>query len=375
VDADVLIVGAGPAGASAALELAGSARVVLVERRRLPREKLCSGVLTPKALCQVEGRIDVPIIGESWRTWVGRNAPTVEAPYYVQFPHVPPLLFTSRARFDLALVEAAAARGAEVIDGAPVSAVDPLAGTVTLSDGRRLSARVIIGADGAPSVCRAAINSGPFVRGFAVEARVADPRGSCDRPTIIDFGIPRGYLWAFPKADGTVAVGGGTMLPAMPDLLPTVRAFASRVLGATLPRSVPGHLIPYRVARRVQHGRLLLAGDAAGLVDPLLGEGIPYALWSGRIAARVALRHLYGGEPLGAYAVALRHEVGRFTRWLRLASHAVPVLPPLLERVGRNAVARQVLWQYLIGRTPEPGIMSWHRPQEQAADRASTGVQ
>ena len=267
MDADVIIIGSGPAGGMSACTLAGSMRVLLIERYKLPREKLCSGVVTPKTAVQLAGVIDLQsvLIGESHRFWMGLRGRGKE------FEHDPPLLFASRPRMDLALVEAAAARGADVIEGAAVASVDPEAGTVTLRDGRRLAARVVIGADGAAGVARRAVDPAPAVRGFAMEVRIPDPRGAGDRPSIADFGVPHGFLWAYPKRDGTLAIGGGTAHRSMPELPDIVRAFARQRFGVSLPDRIPGHLIPFRPARRVKRGKVLLVlvdVSKTGMVAP-----------------------------------------------------------------------------------------------------------
>lgn len=365
MDADCIVIGAGPAGGMAAFTLAGTMRVLLIDRHRLPHEKLCSGGVTAKSAAQLAGIIDLPgvLIGESHAFWVGlRGCGT-------QFEHDPPLLFASRPRMDLALVEAAAARGAEVIDGAPVAAVDPEAGRVTLRDGHTFTARVVIGADGATGITRRMVDPSPAVRGFAMEVRVPDPRGAGDRPSVVDFGVPHGYLWAFPKFDGTVAVGGGTAYASMPGLGEVVRAFARQRFGIALPERIPGHLIPYRPARRVQRRSVLLTGDAAGLIDPVLGEGIPYALWSGRLSAEVTLRNVYAGEPLNEYSESLRREVGGFTRWLHVTAHLAPIVPVACRLLADSTATRRALWAYLVGRLPPP-------PQDATVlqDRAAAGV-
>ncbi len=348
MDADVIIIGSGPAGGMSACTLAGSMRVLLIERYKLPREKLCSGVVTPKTAVQLAGVIDLQsvLIGESHRFWMGLRGRGKE------FEHDPPLLFASRPRMDLALVEAAAARGADVIEGAAVASVDPEAGTVTLRDGRRLAARVVIGADGAAGVARRAVDPAPAVRGFAMEVRIPDPRGAGDRPSIADFGVPHGFLWAYPKRDGTLAIGGGTAHRSMPELPDIVRAFARQRFGVSLPDRIPGHLIPFRPARRVKRGKVLLAGDAAGLVDPIIGEGIPYALWSGRLAAESTMRHIYAGESLDQYNERLRREIGGFTRWLHVFGRLAPVLPLPFLAAMRFDVTNRALWAYLGGRVP-----------------------
>ncbi len=323
-------------------------RVLVIDRAKLPREKLCSGGLTWKSAVQLAGIIDVEsiTIGKSRELWLGVHGRGTLGTY------TPELRFVSRQRMDFALVSAAADQGADVLDGAKVQAVDPLAGSVTLADGRKLTARVVIGADGANGVARQAVDALPARRGFAVEVRLPDPRGDGERPSIIDFGLRQGYLWAFPKFDGTVAIGGGTGLRSLPTITDTVRAFALRELGMALPDRIPGHPLPHRMAKRVQYGMVLLLGDAAGLCDPMDGEGIGYALWSGRLAADTALRHLHDGQPLDTYEHLLRKEISSFMRGPRALSVFAIAVPATFFVLLHSEAMRQTIWSYLVARVP-----------------------
>ncbi len=344
-DADVIVVGAGPAGGMAAWRLAPHCRVLLLERARLPREKLCSGVLTTKSIRQLEPAIDVArcVIGRADEvavTYRGHGAPMRLRK---------PLLFASRPRLDAALAEAAAQRGADLVDGQRVTAADPEAATVTLADGRVLRARALIGADGAIGVCARAVGAPP-TPGTAVEARVPDPRGSGPRPALLEAALPGGYLWAFPKTDGTVAVGGGSLTPRIwPQLRARVAAWGKAAIGVSGVDRAPGHRLPFRRPLRPQRGRLLLAGDAAGWIDPLLGEGIPYALWSGRLAAEHTLRCLAGEARWEGYAAALGPLLGWRRPYDLLGWRADDV-----RRLMSVPAATRLGWHWLVDREVAP---------------------
>jgi geranylgeranyl reductase family protein len=337
------VVGGGPAGGMAAWRLAPHCRVLVLERARLPREKLCSGVVTAKTVALLAGAIDLDatLIGTSAEVRVthrGHGAPMALRK---------PLLFVSRPRMDEALLAAAGRRGAEVAEGERVTGVDPEGATVTLASGRTLRARAVIGADGAGGVCGRAVGK-PSQLGVAVEARVPDPRGSGPRPALIEAALPGGYLWAFPKADGTVAVGAGTLDGSLqPRLRERVAAWSRAVLDTAVPARMPGHLLAFRPPRRLQRGRLLLAGDAAGMMDPLLGEGIPYALWSGRLAADHVLAWLGGRAPLQRYARALTPVL----RWRR-PYELLSLRADAVRRIMAIPAATRIGWRWLVDRAP-----------------------
>lgn len=345
---DVIVIGAGPAGGMAAWQLGPHLRVLLLEKARLPREKLCSGVLSRKSVTQLPCLDLLPALrGSVQQTWIGKRGRGTT------HRHGSPLLFVSRARLDLALVEAAARRGANICDRCRVVRIDPAEGRVVLASGREIHARVIIGADGANGISVRALNDVLAPRGLAMEMHVPD--GCRQREAAaVDFCTPHGYAWAFPKADGSLAIGVGSLKPSpLIGLRQALEAFARRLSVALPTRCLPGHPMPAVPQRTLVAGRLLLAGDAAGLVDPLIGEGIPYALWSGRLAAQAAMEHLLAGAPLLAYRQAIR-QIERFLSPLRRMAQ----YRPLLERLGPTLSltgVRAALWRMVIERQPPLG--------------------
>jgi geranylgeranyl reductase family protein len=286
---DVLVVGAGPAGSSTALHLTrAGARVLLVDKARFPRDKPCGGGLTGRALNHVpvdvepvvERVVDAMVVRAAYRTTLRRT--TGERL----------IAMTQRRRLDLHLAEQAATVGAEFRDGAPVSDIalgeDGISARVA---GSPVVASFVVGADGANGVVARAAGLGDgIVRGVALEGNVSwehlepEPYGSV---AWVELGVvPGGYGWVFPKGDhANLGVGGwlgeGPRLRDHLDLL----ARAHHVDPAAL-TDVRGHRLPMRrLGTAPARGRALLVGDAAGLVDPLSGDGMYEAFVSARLAA------------------------------------------------------------------------------------------
>jgi geranylgeranyl reductase family protein len=310
---DVLVVGAGPAGSATALHLArAGARVMLAERARFPRDKPCGGGLTGRALrhapCDVEAvvedRVDRFELGLRYRRRFERRSET------------PLILMTQRRRLDAVLAEQAAAAGAELREAARVE--DLVAGPdgATARVGRtRVRAAVVVGADGANgTVARTAGLGEGIVRGVALEANV--PWGRLDRNryrgrAVVELGVvPGGYGWVFPKeTHANLGVGGwggeGPRLRGHLACLARAHGLDESDLG-----EAKGHRLPMRrVGTPPALGRVLLVGDAAGLVDPLSGDGIYEAFVSARLAAEAIL----AGD-LDGYATALSRALDHHAR-------------------------------------------------------------
>jgi len=286
---DALVVGAGPAGSAAAIHLSrAGATVLLADKARFPRDKPCGGGLTGRALkhvpCAVDPVVEHVVDGLVVRARYGRK---VAARSDVRL-----IDMTQRRRLDLHLAEQAAAAGADFRDDAPVSELElDEAGVTARVAGSRVHASFLVGADGANGVAAKAAGLGAgIVRGVALEGNVpwsALERASYTGTAWVELGVvPGGYGWVFPKGDhANLGVGGwlteGPRLRAHLDRLAREHGIDPSAL-----ESVRGHRLPMReLGAPAVRGRVLLVGDAAGLVDPLSGDGMYEAFVSARLAA------------------------------------------------------------------------------------------
>ena len=339
---DLLVIGAGPAGAAAAITAADAGRrVVVVDRSTFPRDKTCGDGLTTGALRWLEA-LGVPLdaLGASAavRDVVlvapsGRHI-TLPLPRADERARV-----MRRADLDAALVARADRAGAELRLGGGVTALRSrtrLASRRRWPTARWSPRRFAVAADGHYSTGAPP----PHARRPAGARRVVGlppvlhRRRRPEAVGPLRTGPPPGYAWVFPLPDGRANVGfgmlrgpgitGKLLATTWRDLLarPVVRDILGPRAEPESPHRawpIPSHLEPARLA----HGRVLFAGDAAGVVDAMTGEGIAQALETGVLAARAAL----GDDAPEATAARYRADVDRaLGRDLRFASRLQRVL-------------------------------------------------
>ena len=343
-EVDLVVVGAGPAGASAAtVGAARGLRVALIDRARFPRDKLCGGLVSGRAhgyLTEVFGTLPEGLFHPVRKVRLALG----EVPLGL-IAEAPLMRMTKRRDFDAALIERAEAAGAQLAVGARVAGIEAGADgcRLRLADGTTLLAPLLIGADGVNSaVARALLGRAhdPARIGFAleVEAPVQHDRDALE----IDLGAADwGYGWVFPKAR-SLTVGVGGVAARNPDMKARLAAYLRRHGIDPAAMRIKGHHLPFGdFKRRPGRGRVLLAGDAAGLVDPITGEGIAWAVRSGALAANVAADALTRGVPataLAAYRAALTpvHVEMRRARFLRGLIFAAPLRGRFAGALARN---------------------------------------
>jgi geranylgeranyl reductase family protein len=290
---DVAVVGAGPAGSTAAFHLARAGlRVALVERESLPRYKTCGGGLVGRALRWLP--VSVTTVTELVCHEVVVGLAPSRLVFRCRRPE-PLVTMTMRSALDRLLAETAAAAGADLQTPCAVTAVEPVDGGVRLATSRGpLRAAFVVAADGATGTVSRA--GGWNVRRSSIPA--LELEAEVDGPTLdrfgaaarFDFGIPRrGYAWVFPKATH-LSVGVLSTRRGARGLSEALAAYLARLDIHPRRGTRHGYVIPIRQAESplVRH-RLLAVGDAAGLADPLTAEGISFAALSGRLAAQALI--------------------------------------------------------------------------------------
>lgn len=336
---DVVIVGAGPAGSSAAYDLAsGGIRVLLLDRTGFPRKKVCAGGLTVKARRALPYSIE-PVVQRT----VFSLAVSCRLRRQQVFTGTDPIChMVDRPAFDLFCLQKAMAAGADFEIVRRIDSITETREAVTMTtDCGPIHCRYLIGADGAHSRVRLLTGRFAAIRfGFGVEGGVAALPGN--NPEMgFDFDrVCGGYGWVFPKKDH-LNVGLYTHRSPARIRRRDLVDYISRRLGDAAPEQVSGYPLGMGGWRyRPGHGRVLLAGDAAGLVDPLLGEGLYHAIVSGRKAARAVADAMDTGcDACRSYGSALT-PIRRELQFARVAAAVFYRLPDLGYALLTSPAAR-----------------------------------
>lgn len=353
---DCIVVGAGPAGGSAAYHLAQRGHsVLLLEKCPLPRFKPCGGLVDDRVADWFDFDFSPAI-----STTVSRGRSVMDgdgAVHAVEYPR--PVWMVHRAVFDDFIVQQARKRGAEIVDGTPALSATPdeLGWLLTTPNGS-LQGRYVIAADGA---------KGPMARWLGFHERAVEIAGALDLEIraqttpepLLQFQFYNdlyGYAWNFPKAD-TLSIGvGAWQKPARPlrhTLAEYVASFDLEIGQGTL----AGHpLLLWNGDQTLHTYHAVLAGEAACLVDPVSGEGICPAIFSGMKAAESVSRALSGDDTaLPAYTTTIQRELGRRMAVARVHSRKVygalgdtradPPAPPAMQASVDKLAKGEITYQ------------------------------
>jgi geranylgeranyl reductase family protein len=320
-DADVIIAGAGPAGSVAAFELSSKGyRVLVLEKTVFPRYKVCGAGITHKTLAEIPYDL-FPVIEQQIRIVRFSNHCTDS---FTRTSENPLIYCTMRDRLDPYMIGKAVSAGAKVMYGNPVTGIQQEKDYIDVFTPQgNFRCRVLIGADGASGVvARFSGLRTKITLGLAWEAEIRiDPEALSlySETVMLDWGtFPGGYGWMFPKSDHiSVGVGGPARLSKQ--MMPYYHKFLEMFIA-----SIPEHIskeystlslrswpIPVKRGPGPFHSRrTMVTGDAAGLTDPMTGEGIFYAVRSGKLAAASAIAFLDGTSgSLARYSDTINNEI------------------------------------------------------------------
>ncbi len=361
---DLTVVGGGPAGATCARRAAEAGLdVVLLEKAYHPREKPCGGALGP----QVIRSLDLDISSVIERTF---NAAIIRTPSGKKVTLISKGHIVTRSEFDSYLLQKAVDVGVEVVQGVEVVGLEQLrSGTRALAVGDSYKSHLLVGADGVNGISarELGVRSKWLPEQIALCYSATAPMSSSDVESVmmthgangapaieLYFGLVSwGYGWCFPKKNG-FNIGIGCRLDKQDNLQQKWKDFVSiieREKGVELDVS---NRVSYRVPvgdklNRCIARRSMLIGDAAGLVSPLTGEGISYAIQSGTLAAKIAFEAVESKSPLHVveYDNQLKATIGQElmdTRWLsRILNKSHKHMELLFQIVAEDPVIRNYL--------------------------------
>jgi geranylgeranyl reductase family protein len=349
---DAIVVGMGPAGASTAFELGQMGMSVLAFDKQVhPRYKVCGGGLS--------ARIE-RILPADFKTVVEETVYRVQFTYggedsfFIEFPQ-PVAYMVMRPKFDQWLVEKARQVGAEIKEDEAVVAVQELEDEIEVSTGKgRYRGRIVIGADGAMSVVAQQCFPGRRFRKIpALESEYHGETPHAFQQTqtaLISLrAAKKGYGWIFPKENG-LSLGVGEFVRGANRPRRSFEDFVSHesaLAGLSIPLPL-GHPLPianqqvnrngHRWTGSLVRHRAVLVGDAGHLVDPLLGEGIYYAIRSGQLAA-------------ASVAATLRNSTHRLEEYERNAEAEFGLEFRVATRLGTIIYGLPRSWHWWAGRT------------------------
>ncbi len=369
---DVIVVGAGPGGSTAARVCARQGlKTLLIEKEKFPRYKACGGCLSLKTVHLLDFDLS-PVIENT--IFGARFSYRLKDSFYIESKE-PIALMVMRDRFDQFLKEKATEEGADWLEGEEVVKVQEGEREieVELAHGDRFKAHYLIGADGANSRVARSIHVRPHEKdgnGVAIQSEIpldpSIPFPQRERQFVhLDFGqIPNGYGWVFPKKEW-LSIGIGGMFAENKKINP--RSYLNDFLKGLgyVPKGkverIKGHLLPsfYDERQSVARGRILLVGDAAHLMDPLQGEGIYYAIHSGRLAAEAIVESEEKGiDPSDVYQKSIHLHISQNLKWaLSFSRFAFKFTKLAYQALKHYPELSQLYLQVLEGRESYQGFV------------------
>jgi geranylgeranyl reductase family protein len=325
-DYDVIVVGAGPGGSTAARFCAHAGlKTLIIEKEHLPRYKPCGGCLSVKTVHLLNFDL-TPVIENT--VYGAKFTYLLKDPFFIDSKD-PIAYMVMRDRFDQFLVEKALEKGAEILEGENVLGISKREEgiDVELESGKLFRCEYLIGADGPSSLVAKALSLFPSnAGGFAVESEVPFegvpffPKSELHLLHLDFGGVPNGYGWVFPKREG-LSIGIGGMFREGERMKPRkyFKEFLRRLNYLEEEKiKMIGHPLPafYDEGQRVGQGKVLLIGDAAHLMDPLQGEGIYYAIRSAMLATDAILQSRETGSlPSDLYQTAVHVHIFENLKW------------------------------------------------------------
>ncbi|MCK4366671.1 MAG: geranylgeranyl reductase family protein [Thermoplasmata archaeon] len=285
---DVIVVGAGPAGSYAAYKSASSGlETLLIEKDRLPRWKACGGIVDGRTLSKLDRGIFDAVEAKGSFTNVFYNSKRIQALERDDY-------FFKREKFDYFITKMAMDAGVEVVDSCPVTDVtNRPEGVAVRTAHMELKSRLLIGADGVHSTVGKSIglvhNHSRMYAAMVASVGLQSYEnllGEGDHSNMYFFEDLLGFAWLIPNKE-SVNIGIGALTRKSRGLRGKFERFCA---GIDIPcPKVHGHMIPYKLLEKIQSGRVMLVGDAAGFVNAWTGGGIPPGIYSAEKAAETCL--------------------------------------------------------------------------------------
>jgi len=409
---DILIIGAGPAGCAAAYDLARAGkRVLLLDKRTFPRPKACACGLTRKTLAALRYSVDPVIERVCHEIILQQSSPNPDHREVRVKTRNPICAMAVRERFDAFCLQQTLNAGAEFKKIETILALRELPTHIeldiaTANGPETLTAPILIGADGSNGQTRRIVkrlNKLPLPPsakdsaqddGFALEATIPYtdlpaklPAGDNPTDLVFDFApLPGGYGWLFPKGDH-INIGVGAFAPTpnagAPHLDSEMWAstgahlkqvtrqlltdYSTHKLGITTLTNITGQHLGMGGHTYIPQGRILLTGDAAGLVDPLTGEGIHSAIVSGQAAAAAILETfaflsvIPEGNPLHPTAAIYARNLRPLQETLTFSHRAAQAFYAAPERgfkVMRTPILRNLVLKTYADGLPHTKLLS-----------------